>query len=373
MASHTEVPFVDLALVHRDLREALLRDIEGIIESSAFTNGPAVREFERAFSSYCDTDFCIGVASGLDALRLGLIACGVSRGDEVIVPAATFIATFEAVSQLGAVPVAVDVKDDDWNIDVAAVEASITDRTRAFLPVHLYGQMADVVTLRAVAARHDIRLVEDACQAHGATRDGVRAGAAGDAAAFSFYPSKNLGAFGDAGAVTTNRRDIAERVAALREHGQRTKYEHDSEGYTSRLDTIQAAVLVRKLPHLETWNEQRRNAAEFYCAELANTGDLRLPVSAVGSSSAWHLFVVRTDERQQLEAHLLRRGVLVGRHYPYAVPFTAAYDWLNYERGAFPVAEALAQDALSLPLFPGITDAQLEHVVGEIKRYFSRV
>ena len=364
----TTVPFFDLSATHEPLRDELLDEVAALLESGAFTNGPHVAEFEEAFARYCGVEHCVGVGSGLDALRLGLQALGVGEGDEVIVPAHTFIATWEAVSQTGATPVPVDVTEADWNIDVDAATAAIGTRTAALLPVHLYGQMADV---RALTARcGDVPIVEDAAQAHGATRDGVIAGATSAVAGFSFYPAKNLGAIGDAGAAVTGDAELARRLRALREHGQEQKYHHGVVGWTARLDTIQAAALLLKLPHLGGWNESRRALAAAYGERLAGVGDLVLPPVAPGSEPVWHLYVVRTADPEALAAWLREHGVGTGRHYPEPPHLSAAYRELGLARGAFPVAEAIAREALSLPIFPGMTDEQLEHVVGETRRYF---
>ena len=367
------VPFLDLEpMVGDGIREAILADVGELLRTHAYTNGPAVRMFERAFARFVGASECVGVASGLDALRLALLGLRVGRGDEVVLPALTFVATLEAVTQAGARPVVVDISEDDQCIDPAAVEAALSSRVRALVPVHLYGQLADVVTLERLARRHGLFVLEDACQAHGAEREGRLAGSSGDAAAFSFYPSKNLGALGDAGAVVTNSSGLADAVRALREHGQRRKHEHDVEGYTARLDTIQALVLLRKLPFLGRWNESRRKAAGWYVERLTGVGDLKLPRAVEGSRPSWHVFVVRTAEPEALRAFLRERGVVTARHYPQPPHRTGAYRWLGYRAGAFPVAEALAREALSLPLFPGITEAQLERVVGAVNEYFRR-
>ena len=365
------VRFLDLAPSHAPLKDAILADIAAVIDSGAFVNGAPVAAFERAFAGYCGTADCVGVASGLDALRLALIGLGIEAGDEVLVPAHTFVATFEAVSQAGGVPVPVDISELDYGMDAAAAEASVGRRTRVVLPVHLYGQMADPVALGALAGRHGLALLEDACQAHGAERDGRRSGAAGTAAAFSFYPGKNLGAMGDAGALTTDDESLAARVRALREHGQAVKYHHETAGYTARLDTIQAAVLLRKLPLLDGWNAERRAAAAHYDEALAGVGDLRLPPVPTGSEPVWHLYVVRTSRPEELAAFLADRGVGTGRHYPEPPHLSKAYSGLGFAEGAFPVAEALAREALSLPIFPGITTEQLDAVASGISAFFA--
>jgi dTDP-4-amino-4,6-dideoxygalactose transaminase len=373
-ASPTEtrirVPFVDLGPSHAPVAEAIVDEISELVQAGAFTNGPQVAAFERAFADYCGVEHCVGLASGLDALRLALIAGGIERGDEVLVPADTFIATFEAVSQAGGVPVPVEVSEEDYNLDPAAVEAAITPRTRFLLPVHLYGQVSDMRALGEIAERHGLFVLEDACQAHGATRDGVRAGAAGHAAAFSFYPSKNLGAFGDAGALVTNDESLAESMRALREHGQRAKYRHDLEGYTARLDTIQAIVLSHKLPLLDGWNEDRRAQARYYSEALDGVGDLRLPRIAADSQPVWHLYVIRTAEPPRLAEFLQERGVATGRHYPEPPHLSKAYAHLGHREGGFPVAEAIGRECLSLPVFPGLREEQLEAVVSGVEAYF---
>jgi dTDP-4-amino-4,6-dideoxygalactose transaminase len=366
------VPFLDLAPAHAGIKDSVLAEIADLIDSGDFTNGPQVAEFERAFAAFCDRSECVGVASGLDALRLGLLGAGLEPGEEVVVPANTFVATAEAVTQAGGRPVLVDASEVDYNLDVEATAAAITPRTRFLLPVHLYGQLADLHALGELARRRQIDVLEDACQAHGAERDGFRAGAAGTAAAFSFYPSKNLGAMGDAGALVTDSAELATSVRALREHGQRAKYRHEWPGWTSRLDTIQALVLLHKLPHLEAANDERRAAAAYYLDRLAGVGDLRLPPTAPESTPVWYLFVVRTAHPDELGRFLSDRGIRTGRHYPEPIHLTGAFASLGYAPGAFPVAERLAREGLSLPLFPGIAEQQLDAVVMGVSDYFAR-
>jgi dTDP-4-amino-4,6-dideoxygalactose transaminase len=365
------VPFVDLAAVHEPLREELLRAIGAVIESGAFTNGPAVTSFEHRFAAYCGTASCVGLSSGLDALRVALLATSIEPGSHVLVPAMTFVATFEAVSQADAVPVPVDVCEQDYCLDAAAAAAALTARTSAIMPVHLYGQMADMRTLAGLATRAGIALVEDACQAHGAWRDGLRPGAASHAAAFSFYPGKNLGAVGDAGALVTNDETLARRATALRDHGQTAKYRHELVGYTARLDTIQAAVLIRKLAFLDAWNAGRRSVADLYLNALDGVGDLVLPDVPDGSTPVWHLFVVRTAYRSRLSDFLAAGGIETGRHYPQPPHLTPAYVSLGHGRGAFPVAERLAREGMSLPIYPGMRPAQAEYVVDRIRTFFA--
>jgi dTDP-4-amino-4,6-dideoxygalactose transaminase len=364
------VPFVDLAPSHAPVADAILADVAGLVSSGAFTNGPQVAAFEAEFAAYCGADHCVGLASGLDALRLALLALGIRPGDEVLVPADTFIATFEAVSQAGGVPVPVEVSERDYNLDPEAVEAAVSMRTRFLLPVHLYGQLSDMRALLEVAARHELRIVEDACQAHGATRDGIRAGASGHAAAFSFYPSKNLGAFGDAGALVTPDGDLAEQVRALREHGQRAKYRHELEGYTARLDTIQAIALSHKLPLLDAWNDERRAQAGFYRDRLDGVGDLVLPPVAPKSEPVWHLYPIRTAEPDHLAEFLKERSIGTSRHYPEPAHLSVAYAHLGHKAGSFPVAEAIARECLSLPVFPGMREEQLEATAAAVEAFF---
>jgi dTDP-4-amino-4,6-dideoxygalactose transaminase len=365
------VPFLDVtAGVDEEIHDRILAGVRRLLATGAFTNGPEVARFEAAFARYCGAAECVGVASGLDAIRLTLLAAGLRPGDEVIVPANTFLATFEAVTQAGGVPVPADVSERDYNLDPAAAEAAVSPRTSFLLPVHLYGQMADMRALSTLAARAGLRLLEDACQAPGAERDGIRAGTVGVGGAFSFYPAKNLGAIGDAGAVVTNDPSLAGEVRALREHGQREKYEHHRIGYTARLDTIQALALLAKLPLLDGWNEERSRVAVAYGEGLTGVGDLILPPVPPASAPVWHLYVVRTSRRDELGRFLAGRGIGTGRHYPEPPHLSRAYAHLGYPRGSFPAAEALAEELLSLPMFPGITQSQIDAVVASVRDFY---
>jgi dTDP-4-amino-4,6-dideoxygalactose transaminase len=366
------VPFVDLGTVNSVVKQRILEAIRQTIDRNDFTNGEAVAEFERRFADHSGRRHCVAVSSGLDALRLSLIATRLTPGSGVIVPAMTFAATFEAVIQAGGIPVVVDVADSDYNLDVGQTERVAGRDATHILPVHLYGQMADMRRLSSVAERHGLQIIEDACQAHGARRDGLAAGRVGRAAAFSFYPTKNLGAMGDAGALVTDDEALAEHALALRVHGETRTYHHDYIGYTARLDTIQAIVLLEKLPLLGEWNRQRRAAARFYTdalAELERLG-LLLPPERAGSDSVWHLYVVRTSNPQELAAFLADRGIQTGRHYPEPPHLTPAYRNLGFGPGDFPVAEALAREGLSLPLYPGISETQLGWVCEAVQNYF---
>ena len=366
------LPLVDLSHVNAVVEQDVLADLTEIVATGAFTNGPHVARFEEAFAAYVGAGECVGVASGLDALRLGLIAAGVGPGDEVVVPALTFVATFEAVSQAGATPVVADVGESDYQLDPAAAAGAAGPRTRFLLPVHLYGQMADMRALGLLAMDRGIGILEDACQAHGADRDGLRAGAESVAGAFSFYPAKNLGAAGDAGALVTDDIELADRVRALREHGQTEKYKHVAAGFTARMDTLQAIVLKHKLPHLDGWNDSRRAAASFYSDALEGVGDLRTPPVPEGSNPVWHLYVIRTADPEGLQSFLGERGVATGRHYPEPPHLSVAYADLGHEPGAFPIAEAISREGLSLPMYPGISEQQLAHVAETISAYFAR-
>jgi dTDP-4-amino-4,6-dideoxygalactose transaminase len=372
LQTRSTVPFVDLGSIHEEIAAALLDDIAALIESGQFTNGPAVSVFESAFADYCGSPFCIGTASGLDALRLALVATGLEPGDQVLVPANTFIATFEAITQAGGTPIPVDASRSDYNIDPGLAAAAITERTRYVLPVHLYGQLADMEAIQRLAAERGLVILEDACQAHGAERDQHRAGTTGIAGAFSFYPAKNLGAFGDAGALVTADEHLASVVRALREHGQQAKYRHAYAGWTARLDTIQALVLLHKLPRLDSWNMERRRQAAFYTESLADVGDLLLPPVPVGSRPVWHLYVIATERRDELAGYLKERGVSTAIHYPEPAHLSPAYAALGYRRGSFPITEWLSKRALSLPIFPGLSDGQLETVAATIDEFFRR-
>jgi dTDP-4-amino-4,6-dideoxygalactose transaminase len=364
------VPFVDLGAANMMVRDRILARIAQTIDRGDFLNGTAVSEFEHRFAEYSGRNHCVAVSSGLDALRLSLLASGMASGSGVIVPASTFAATFEAVIQAGGAPVVVDVSEVDYNIDADQAEAAAAAGTSHIVPVHLYGQMADMRRVSGLAETHGLKIVEDACQAHGASRDGVLAGSAGQAAAFSFYPPKNLGAMGDAGALVTDDEELASRARALRVHGETSKYHHEYVGYTARLDTIQAIVLLEKLPFLNEWNGRRQAAARFYTKSLSGLEGLRLPAEPAGSASVWHLYVVRVTEPDDLGSFLAARGIQTGRHYPEPVHLSPAYRNLGFAAGDFPVAEAVSREGLSLPLYPGITEAQLEWVCEAIIEYF---
>jgi dTDP-4-amino-4,6-dideoxygalactose transaminase len=363
------IPLVDLTqqfLRHRQEFEAALA---GVCERATFINGPDVGAFEAEFAAFCETQHCAGVSSGLEALHLILMAAGIGGGDEVIVPANTFIATALAVSAVGARPVLVDCEADGPNIDVSAVAEKITPRTRAIIGVHLYGHPADFDALHALAAPHRLLLIEDAAQAHGARYRGRRCGSLGWAAGFSFYPGKNLGAFGDGGAVTTNDAAIADFIRTARNNGERRKYEHVLRGGNWRLDTIQAAVLRVKLRYLAEWNAARTRAAARYSERLAGMRAVGLPRARADTDPAWHLYVIEVGNRDGLVAALATQGIAAGIHYPTPIHLQPAYADLGHRPGSFPNAERQAARVLSLPLFPEITDAQIDRVAAAVREF----
>ncbi|TIC79536.1 DegT/DnrJ/EryC1/StrS family aminotransferase [Nocardioides sp. GY 10113] len=366
-----KVPFVDLVAQQAEIADEVRAGIDEVLATAAFIGGPAVGAFEQEYADFCGVLHCVGVANGTDAVELALRAVGVTPGGEVIIPANTFIATAEAVSRIGAVPVLVDVDEESLLMDPTRVDKAVTGRTQAIVPVHLYGQAAPVEAVLDVAAAHDLPVVEDAAQSQGARRFGKACGSLGTVAATSFYPGKNLGAAGDAGAVTTDDADIADRVRLLGAHGSRQKYVHETIGMNSRLDTVQAVVLRAKLKRLEAWNEKRRQAAARY-AELLADLDLRVPTTRDGNLDVWHLYVTRVDDRDRVLAALQDAGVGVGLHYPEPVHLTPAYAHLGLGEGAFPVAERAARQILSLPMHPHLTEEQQQHVVETLTACLTR-
>lgn len=368
------IPLVDLSIQHESLRAELDRAIASTLDRGDFVLGQALATFEAAFAAACGVEHCVGVGTGTDALALGLTACGVGPGDQVIVPANTFIATVLGVLRSGAQPVLVDCDPDTALIDLAAAERAIGPKTKALIPVHLYGQMVDPAALLALADRTGLLIFEDAAQAHLAQRGGRLAGSLGRAAAFSFYPGKNLGSIGDGGAVVTNDSAVAAKVRMLRNYGAPRKYFHEELGMNSRLDTLQAAVLSVKLPHLPRWNQDRAQLAEAYDARLAALTDRGIvPIAnQSGPGHVYHLYVVRVRptcrlDRDQLLAALQQQQIFAGIHYPIPCHLQPALQSLGYGVGSFPVTEQLANEILSLPLFPGLTLEQLDRVVGAIE------
>jgi len=365
------IPLVDLKAQVQTLRNEIAETVLRNVDSADYILGLEVAEFEAEFARYVETKHAIGVASGTDALVLMLRACGVGPGYEVILPANTFVATAFAVSHCGARPVPVDVSEADFNVDADKAAAVVTRNTRAILPVHLFGLPADMDQVRSVADNAGAVLLEDACQAHGASYRGTRAGGLAAAAAFSFYPAKNLGACGDGGMVTTNDDELAASVQMLRNYGQPKKYHHDLLGYNSRLDTLQAAILRVKLRRLDEWNDRRRSIADLYREVLADV-PVQLPVEPAGRHHVYHLFVIRTERRDELLAHLNALGIGAGIHYPVPVHLHAAYRDLGYGPGDFPVSERLCGEILSLPIYPEMTDDQVVRVTDAVKAFWNR-
>jgi len=360
------VPFVDLKAQHKSIQAEIDAAIRGVVEDNAFVLGPAVESFERDFADYLGVEEVVGVSNGTVALQLTLVALGIGLDHDVILPAHTFIATAEAVSHAGARPVFVDVRRDTGNLDASLLPKAITPQTRAIIPVHLYGQPADMEPILRFASERGLLVIEDACQAHGARYRGRRAGSFGRASCFSFYPGKNLGAFGEGGAVATNDHELATRLRRLRDHGQTERYHHAEIGYNARLEGIQGAVLGVKLKHLDGWNRARRAHAAVYLEDLARTG-LTLPVEAESCESAYHLFVVRDGRRDELREHLSARGIQTGLHYPIPVHRQDAYAALGHREGDFPESEAWARECLSLPMFAELSFAQMDEVIQGVK------
>ncbi|MGZ5434766.1 MAG: DegT/DnrJ/EryC1/StrS family aminotransferase [Pyrinomonadaceae bacterium] len=360
------VPFVDLKAQYQTIKPEIDTAIARVIENTNFILGPQVAAFEKAFAEYVGSAFCVGVNSGTAALQLALMACGIGQGDEVIVPSFTFFATAETVSVLGAVPVFVDVNPVSYTITAAGIEKAITPRTRAIIPVHLYGQAADLDPIRALADKHNLHVIEDAAQAHGAEYKGRRVGGLGAAGCFSFYPSKNLGAYGEAGAIVTNDEDLASRLRLLRQHGQTSKYAHAVVGYNFRLEEIQAAVLNVKLAHLDKWNNGRRERAARY-NELLSETELVLPREMEYSRHVYHVYTVQCDNRDELQNHLAAKGIQCGVHYPIPIHLQPAYASLGYKAGDLPVTERLCERVLSLPMFAELTEAQQRAVADAIR------
>lgn len=360
------VPFVDLKAQYQTIKPEIDAAIASVIENTNFILGPQVAAFEKAFAEYVGGAFCVGVNSGTAALQLALMACGIGEGDEVIVPSFTFFATAETVSVLGAVPVFVDVDPVSYTITAAGIEKAITPRTRAIIPVHLYGQAVDLDPISTLAEQHNLHVIEDAAQAHGAEYKGRRVGGLGTAGCFSFYPSKNLGAYGEAGAVVTNDEELAHQLRLLRQHGQTSKYAHAIVGYNFRLEEIQAAVLNVKLAHLDKWNNGRRERAARY-NELLSETELVLPREMEYARHVYHVYTVQCDNRDELQNRLTAKGIQSGVHYPIPIHLQPAYASLSYKAGDLPVTERLCERVLSLPLFAELTDAQQSAVVDAIR------
>ncbi len=362
------IPLVDLKAQYLSIKDEIDAAIQRVVDSTSFILGPDVRAFEEEFARFCGVQHAVGVDSGTAALHLAFLACGIGPGDEVITTPHTFIATIGMLGRVGARPVFVDIDPQTYNIDPTRIEAAITERTKAIMPVHLYGQPAEMDSILEIADRHGLKVIEDAAQAHGAEYKGRRAGSMGHVAIFSFYPGKNLGAYGDAGALVTNDGEIAEKARLLRNHGRRDKYEHLLQGFNYRIDTLQAAILRAKLAHLEEWNEARRRHAATY-RELLSDLDLVLPYEPGHVRAVYHLLVVRLPERDALREHLRDRGISTGIHYPIPLHLQPAYRHLGYKEGDFPATEECARQVLSLPMYPELTPTQVEEVARAIKEF----
>lgn len=395
MTNMQTIPFLDLATPHQELKEELCRVFGTALDSAAFIGGRAVEEFEQAFARFCESQYCVGVGSGTDALRFALMAGGVKPGEIAITVPNTFIATVEAITQAGAVPAFVDVDERTANMCPAKLESYLAEQCQfdsttsktihratgrvvsTVVPVHLYGQMADMDAILRIAERYNLIVIEDACQAHGAeyfsSQDDRwhRAGSMGKAAAFSFYPGKNLGACGEGGAVTTNDAEIAKQIRMIRDHGQSQKYYHQIEGYNGRLDAIQAGFLHVKLQHLAEWNHRRRQNASRYRKLLGSIEGVGIPCEPSWSKSVYHLYVIQVENRQGLQEHLAKAGIGTGIHYPVPLHVQEAYRHLGYHAGDFPVAEKKSAEILSLPMFPGLTFSQQSRVAEQTQVFVS--
>jgi len=362
-----QVPFLDLKAHHEPMRAELESAIREVLDSSAFAGGPFVAKFEQDFAAFCGTSHAIGVGNGTDALWLTLLALGVGPGDEVITAPMTFMATAEAISFCGATPVFVDIDERTYTLDPEQLERAISPRTKAVMPVHLFGQVADMDHVLEIAGRHGLPVIEDACQAHGAESRGRKAGSLGIAGCFSFYPGKNLGGLGEAGAVVTNNTELQTRIQMLRDHGQAKKYHHALVGWNARMDGIQGAALRVKLKYLNKGNESRRAHARAYSQNLAEIAELVLPNEAEYARHVYHLYVVRLQNRDRILQEMAQRGIACGIHYPIPVHLQEAYRFLGHKKGSFPVAERCADEFLSLPLYPELTAEQIGIVARELR------
>ena len=356
------IPFASFEIMHSEIKEEFLQDFQRILQSNWFIKGKEDKRFEHIFAEYIGRKFCIGCGNGLDAIMLSLKALGISSGDEVIVPSNTFIATALAVSYTGATPIFVEPRLDTYNINPELIEKAITSKTKAIIPVHLYGQPAEMTDIKKIAKDYNLFVVEDCAQAHGATYYGQKIGTFGDLGAFSFYPGKNLGALGDAGAVVTDNDDLAEIVRALGNYGSKEKYDHIYQGNNSRLDEIQAAFLSTKLRYLDKWNQERKRIAARYMREIVNP-DIILPYIVDGADPVWHVFAIRCKKRDQLEQYLKEKGIETNKHYPIPLHLQKAYVGLKISKGTYPIAEEISVTELSIPMYYGMSDDQVHYVI----------
>jgi dTDP-4-amino-4,6-dideoxygalactose transaminase len=364
-----KVPFLDLNSQIESIGNEISVAMKQVIKSCAFAGGPFVEQFEEEFAAFCQCKTAIGVGSGTEALWLSLVALGIGPGDEVITVPNTFIATAEAISFTGARPVFIDIDEKTYNMNPALIEAAITPKTKAVIPVHLYGQPADMDPIMEISRRHNLYVVEDACQSHGAEYNKKKAGCIGDAGCFSFYPGKNLGAFGEAGAVVTNDAELAVKIRRLRDHGQTKKYYHTMVGWNGRMDGLQGAILSVKLKHLKAWNEGRRKNAQKYDDLLSGIEGIAVPIQAEYAKHVYHLYVIRVKDRDVLLKVLDKKGIQCGIHYPVPVHLQQAYNFLGLKKGSYPVSEDYSNDILSLPMFPELSEEQIEYVAHEIASF----
>lgn len=367
-----QIPFVDLKAQYKTIKKEVDSAILQVVKNTNFILGPECQKFEEEYKKFCQSAYAVGVDSGISALELGMRALGIGPGDEVITPANSFIASSSAISFTGATPVLVDCDLSDFNIDVNKIEEKITKKTKAIMPVHLYGQMAGMDRILKIAKKHKLFVIEDACQAHGADYFGKRAGSLGTFAAFSFYPGKNLGAYGDAGMLVTSNKKIYEMISAMRNYGQIKKYHHNMLAWNRRLDNIQAAILSVKLKHLKTWNDKRLKNAKFYNRVLKNT-PLVLPVIDKNRKHVFHLYVVRCPDnsRDKLMQYLKEAGIDTGIHYPVPIHLQKAYAFLDYKKGDFPITEKLSSEILSLPMYPELTESQIEFIADKVRSFYN--
>ncbi|OHB70963.1 MAG: hypothetical protein A2W23_07850 [Planctomycetes bacterium RBG_16_43_13] len=367
----TPIPLTDLKREYQSIKPEIDRAIQYALDNANFILGKTVEDFENAFAGFCQTKYAVGVANGTDALRLALIACGIGKGDEVLIPCFTFIATAEAVILVGAIPRLIDVDSKTFNIDTRKAENAITNKTKAVIPVHLFGQPVDMNSLQKIARKNSLIIIEDVAQAHGAENFGKRVGSFGRAGCFSFYPSKNLAAYGDGGAVVSNDADLVAKIKLLRDHGRTEKYLHGIVGFNSRLDAIQAAVLSVKLKYLDKWNEKRRTIAEWYRTSLANVSEIVLPHSVPNTEPVYHLFVIRAKQRDELRTALQERGIQTGVHYYPPLHLQPSLSSLGYKKGDFPISEQLSNEVLSLPIFPAMEKEDVTRIAETIRKFYS--
>lgn len=365
-----EVPFLNLKAQLPRIRREIEERFARVIDNTAFVCGREVQEFEETFSKLHDVKYTVGLSSGTDGNHLALLGCGIGKGDEVILPVNTFIAAAEAISYTGARPVFVDVDEKTFNIDVDKIEEKISPKTKAINPAHLYGQPADLDTVMKIAARYNLWVIEDAAQAHIAEYKNKKVGGIGIIGSWSFYPGKNLGAWGEAGAVTTNKEDLAVKIKKMRDHGSGKKYYHDLIGFNYRMSEFQAAVLNVKMRYIEDWTEKRRKNAEMYNLRLNDIEHVTTPHQGEGSRHVYHLYVIRAADREELQSYLREQGIWTGLHYPIPLHLTEAYSYLEYKKGDFACAEKLADEILSLPMFPELTEEQIDYVAEKIRDFY---